>query len=92
MSDRQRVADENKRLIDELKGLGRNANEVISELDSKLNGIKRMREHEKSNFVFECENIKGEYQYILSEMESDFKAKTTRSEAELSQINAKKEE
>lgn len=51
-----------------------------------------MREHEKSNFVFECENIKGEYQYILSEMESDFKAKTSRAEAELSQLNAKKEE
>lgn len=59
--DRSRFADENRHLIDELKLLGKKANEVVSEVDSKLNGINRMKDHERDNFNFENENIKSEF-------------------------------
>lgn len=91
-SERQKFADENRRLVDELKVFGKRANETIADLDSKMNGIKRMHGHEKDNFDYELQNIKSQFQYILSEMDSDFKAKCLKAEQELAQINSRKEE
>lgn len=91
-TERQKLADENRRLIDELKIFGKRANETISDLDSKMNGVKRMQAHEKDNYDYELQNIKSQFQYILSEMESDFKTKCTKAEQELTQANSRREE
>jgi hypothetical protein len=57
-----------------------------------MNGVKRMQAHEKDNYDYELQNIKSQFQYILSEMESDFKAKCLKAEQELAQANSRKEE
>lgn len=87
----RRLADENRHLIDEIKGLGKKANETVSDLDSKLNGLNRLKEHEREGFQFEIENIKNEYQYIVAELDQEYKSKTARAEGELGQITMKKE-
>ena len=79
-------------MIDQLKELGKKANEVILDLDTKLNGVNRMKEHEKDNYTFEMENIRSEFQYICAEMEGDYKVKEAKAQQELNICNSKKEE
>lgn len=51
-----------------------------------------MHAHEKDNYDYELQNIKSQFQYILSELESDFKSKCVKAEQELTQVNSRKEE
>ena len=65
---------------------------MVLDLETKLNGVNRMREHEKENYAFEMQNIKSEFQYICSEMDGDYRVKEGKAAQELNLINAKKEE
>ena len=64
--------EDNKRQREDLLRFGEETNKKVSELDTKLNGVIRLREHEEDNAKFELESVENEFALICTEMEKEF--------------------
>ena len=64
--------EDNKRQRETLLKFGEETNKQVSELDTKLNGVIRLREHEQDNSKFELESVDNEFALICTEMEKEF--------------------
>lgn len=62
----------NKILRKEIQNLGEKTNVKITQLDTKLNGALRLRDHEKKNHEFLVEGLEEEFRMICDEMKNDY--------------------
>lgn len=66
------VREENRKRREELVRLGEDINQKVAELDNKIGGVERLREHEQENSKFEIENIDSEFELVCAEMDKEY--------------------
>ena len=67
---------ENLMLKEDFKKLKEMTNSKVNELDSKLIGLERIKEHERENHVLENDTVEKELNLCFEDMDKDFKEKS----------------
>lgn len=67
---------ENLMLKEDFKKLKEMTNSKVNELDSKLIGLERIKEHERENHVLENDTVEKELHLCFEDMDKDFKEKS----------------
>jgi hypothetical protein len=81
----------NTKLREDLINLGEETNGTINELDTKLNGILRLKDHEVENAKFEKDTADSEFTMICTEMDKDYGEKFKEIEEKIREANISKD-
>ena len=82
---------DNINLKETLRSLGEQTNQEVNQMDSKIVGINRIRNHEKENFALAQQSVEKEVGICTNDMENEFKEKHRQLEMRISEINSDKE-
>lgn len=85
------VQHENKVQREKLLEFGKDTNKAVSELDNKLNGVIRLKDHESENSKFEGEGVDNEFSLICAEMEKEYGERFKDIETKTRQLDLDKE-
>lgn len=84
----ERNQSDNKLLKENFLQLRDMTNSRISELDSKLKGLEKMRDHEKDSYTITADTTDSEHSLIFDDLEKNFREVTRNIETKLNQLGS----